>query len=318
MKPSPLSPRKSSPDGIVRIVVTGTQGQVVSALRERATALGVQVIAVGRPTLDLADATTILPALAAAQPEAIVSAAGYTAVDQAEKEPELAYKINAIGAGEVAAAAHLLGVPVVHLSTDYVFDGAKREPYIESDPVCPLNVYGQSKAAGDMAVAAQNPNHAILRTSWVYSPFGKNFVRTVLRLANNRDVLDIVADQHGAPTSALDIADGIIAVVRNLVARPNESSFRGVFHMSAAGHATWADFGEAVFAASRAAGGPFTSVRRIASVEYPQAAKRPTNSRLNCSRIATVHGVRLPDWHVSLRSCVERIVKMDGKLEAAG
>jgi dTDP-4-dehydrorhamnose reductase len=299
----------------MRIAVTGSEGQVASALRERASSLGVTVIAVGRPILDLSKSGTALPALAASQPNAVVHAAAFTAVDQAEQDSELACQINTIGASEVASAARSLGVPIVYLSTEYVFDGKKRTPYLETDPTSPLNFYGSTKLAGEKAVAGQTPNHAILRTSWIYSPFGKNFLRTILLIAMSRDTLNIVDDQHGAPTSAFDVADGIVAVVKNLLSQPNENALRGVFHMAAAGETTWAGFGEAVFAASKKIGGPYATVRPIPSKDYPQAAKRPANSGLDCSKIAKIHGVRLPDWRSSLKLCVERIIKADEGLE---
>ncbi len=296
----------------MKIAVTGNHGQVVSALREQAARFGVDVIAMGRPILDLSKTGTVLPALEAVQPNAIVHAAAYTAVDQAEQDSELACQINTIAPGEVAAAAKVLGVPIVHLSTDYVFNGEKPAPYVETDPIAPLNYYGASKAAGEKAVAGQAPNHVILRLSWIYSPFGKNFVRTMLRLAKSRDTIDIVSDQHGTPTSAFDVADGIIKVVQNLVARPDTASLRGLFHMAAAGDTSWAGFGEAVFAVSKQIGGPSAKVHPIESRDYPQAAKRPANSRLDCTKLAKIHGVRLPEWRSSLKLCVERIIEMEG------
>jgi dTDP-4-dehydrorhamnose reductase len=295
----------------MRIAVTGVNGQVVSALRERASSLGVDVIAVGRPLLDLSKTGTSLPALTAARPDAIVHAASYTAVDQAERELRLASQINVGGTGEVAAAASALDVPIVYLSTDYVFDGKKDKPYVEDDPTSPLNLYGLTKAAGEKTIAGWTLNHAILRVSWIYSPFGKNFVRTILNAAKSRDTLDIVADQHGTPCSAFDIADGIVGVVKNLVSRPDESALRGVFHMTATGETTWAGLGKAVFAASRAVGGPFATVRPVTSKEYPQVATRPANSRLDSSKLAWAHGVQLPEWGSSIRLCVERIVIED-------
>jgi dTDP-4-dehydrorhamnose reductase len=298
---------KSQPK--IRIAVTGTQGQVVNALHERAHRLGVEIIPVGRPKLDLTHPDFILSALAGAKPAAIVNAASYNAVDQAEDEPLLAHQINAEGARLVAAAAHILSVPVIQLSTDYVFDGKKMLPYVETDTVHPLNVYGMSKAAGEAAVAERTANCVILRLSWVYSPFGKNFVRTILRVAGERQALQIVDDQHGAPTSAFDIADGIVAVIKNLITRPDDAELRGIFHMVAGGETTWAKFGSAVFAISQQLGGPFAQVRPIASKDYPHKAERPANSRLDCTKIATIHGVQLPDWRSSLKLCVERIIQ---------
>jgi dTDP-4-dehydrorhamnose reductase len=229
-------------------------------------------------------------------------------VDGAESEPELAQAINGIGAGAVAGAAAAMNVPVIQISTDYVFDGAAGRPYREDDATRPLGAYGSSKLLGEQAVADANPNHAILRTAWIYSPFGKNFVKTMLRLAADRDEIGVVADQVGSPTSALDIADGVLAVGRNLVERPQDSALRGVFHMAGGGFASWADFAREIFAVSARLGGPGARVRPIGTADYPTPARRPANSRLDCGKLASVHGVALPPWHASLEPCIRRLV----------
>lgn len=291
----------------MRIAVTGKAGQVVTSLIERGTAAGHEVIALGRPELDLADPASVARALEAAAPDAIVSAAAYTAVDKAESESDLAHAVNGAGAGAVAQAAKALGVPLVHVSTDYVFDGMLDRPYVESDPTGPTGVYGASKLAGEQAVlAVHGDNSAVLRVAWVYSPFGANFVKTMLRLAGDREEVSVVADQLGNPTSALDIADGIIRVATNLVS-DSYPELRGVFHMTASGEASWADFAEGIFAASAVRGGPSARVKRITTADYPTPAKRPANSRLDCSLIAKVHGVVLPDWRQSLDSVIARL-----------
>jgi len=282
-----------------RMVVTGCEGQVVSSLIER-TALDdrFEVVALGRPALDLARPETVGALLRDARPDVIVSAAAYTAVDQAETEEGVATIINGTAAGAIAAAADALGVPVIHLSTDYVFDGSKDAPYLETDPVAPIGAYGRSKLAGERAVAEATDNYAILRTAWVYSPFGKNFLKTMLRVAETRDSLNVVDDQVGNPTSALDIADAVIVVATNLQAS-DDAGLRGVFHMTGTGEASWADFAEEIFALSNSKGGTTAVVSRIPSSSYPTPAKRPANSRLDCSKLAGVHGVRLPRWQDS-------------------
>jgi dTDP-4-dehydrorhamnose reductase len=291
----------------MRIAVTGQAGQVVLAMIERAPD-GVTVVPLGRPGLDLKRTETIRPAIAACRPDIVVNAAAFTAVDLAESEREAAMLVNGQGAGEVAAVAAELGVPVIQISTDYVFDGALDRPYREEDAVGPISAYGASKLAGEVAVAKAALDHAILRTAWVYSPFGKNFVRTMLRLAESRDEVGVVADQAGCPTNALDIADAVFAVARNLVERPQETTLRGVFHMSAQGEAVWADVAETIFAERARAGGKPVAVRRIATNDYPTPAKRPANSRLDCARLAKIHGVTLPPWRDSLAACVRRLV----------
>jgi dTDP-4-dehydrorhamnose reductase len=282
-------------------------------LLEAGPASGHEIIPLGPPQLDLAgDSEAIAQAIEAARPEAIVSAAAYTAVDKAESEPDLAFAINATGAGAVAEAASKIGVPVVHISTDYVFDGSKESPYVEEDPTGPTSVYGASKLAGEEAVLAVHRNSAILRTAWVYSPFSANFVKTMLRLANDRDEIGIVADQRGNPTSALDIASSVIRVIENLTAS-DDVELRGVFHMTGSGEASWAEFAEAIFDASAAVGGPSARVRPISTGDYPTPAKRPANSRLDSSKLARIHGTRLPDWRKSTEAVVSRLVRSNEK-----
>jgi dTDP-4-dehydrorhamnose reductase len=292
----------------MRIAVTGQAGQVVTSLVERGAVAGHKVIAIGRPQLDLADPASVMRALEAAAPDAIVSAAAYTAVDKAESESDLAHAVNGAGAGAVAQTARALGVPLIHVSTDYVFDGLADRPYVESDPTGPTGVYGASKLAGEQAVlAAHGENSAIVRVAWVYSPFGANFVKTMLRLAGDRDEVSVVADQVGNPTSALEIADGILSIATNMVS-DSSPILRGVFHMTAQEEASWADFAEAIFAASAVCGGPSASVQRIGTADYPTPTTRPANSRLDCGLIARVHGVALPDWHGSLDTVIARLI----------
>ncbi len=215
--------------------------------------------------------------------------------------------VNGAGAGAVAEAARALGVPIVQISTDYVFDGSKGAPYVETDPTGPLNAYGRSKLAGEQAVAAANPDHAILRTSWVYAAEGKNFLRTMLALAETRPELKIVADQRGAPGYAPDLADAVLKVCRNLLAVPEDRALRGVFHMTGAGEATWADFAEAIFAGAAARGGKAAKVTPIPTTDYPTPAARPLNSRLDCTKLQRVHGVTLPAWRDGLERCLDRV-----------
>ncbi len=292
----------------VRLAVTGTQGQVARALMEIGPELGLTILPLGRPDIDLTRPDGILPALRALAPDAVVSAAAFTEVDRAEDEPELAHAINAAGAGAVAEAAKALGVPVVHLSTDYVFAGDKMSPYIESDPTGPTGVYGESKLAGEALVRAANPNHVIARTAWVYSPFGKNFVKTMLRVAADRPVLRVVDDQRGNPTSAHDIARGLIDLAHLLRERPDDETLRGTVHLVARGEASWADFAEEIFRLSAELNGPHAQVERIPSTAYPTRALRPANSRLDTSRLETVHGIVLPEWRLSLEPVIRRIL----------
>jgi dTDP-4-dehydrorhamnose reductase len=295
-----------------RLIITGSNGQVAQSLKAQARAHGVEAIAVGRPALDLAAPASIREALAAARPDAIVNAAAYTQVDRADEEPGVAMAINGDGAGAVAAAAATLKVPLIHLSTDYVFDGGSDRPYREEDATAPLGAYGRSKLAGEAAVAEATSNYAILRTAWVYSPFGTNFMKTMLRLAATRPELKVVADQIGTPTCALDIADGVIKVAANLLAAPREEGLRGVFHMTASGETTWFGFATEIFAVSAACGGPSSKVRPIPSRDYPTPARRPANSRLDCAKLAATHGVRLRPWRAPLAACVAALLAESG------
>lgn len=291
----------------LRIAATGKHGQIVSALAETAEPHGVEIILVGRPELDFTESETIEPALRAANPDVIVNAAAYTAVDRAEREPGVAAKINRDGAYAVAAAANALRVPLIHLSTDYVFDGAKTGPYVEDDPVAPATAYGASKLGGEQAVAAATCDHVILRTAWVYAPYGKNFVRTMLALAGERKEVRVVADQRGCPTYALDIADAIIRIAGNLLKDRADPDLRGVFHLAGGGETTWAGFADAIFEYLAAIGRCRPILMPIASAEYPTPARRPANSRLNCAKLARVYGTQLPHWSNSLRICLERL-----------
>lgn len=292
----------------MRIVVTGREGQVVRSLIERASG-ETQIVPVGRPELNLGGpGDAIISTIASARPDVIVSAAAFTQVDKAESDPDVAFAVNENGPRAVAVAAHQCGVPLIHISTDYVFDGTKDCPYVEEDLTRPTSVYGASKLAGEQAVLAEHGNAAVLRTAWVYSPFGKNFVKTMLRLAGDRDEIGVVADQRGNPTSALDIADGVLAVAGNLC-RSNEPAHRGIFHMAAAGEASWAEFAEAIFRASAEDGGPSARVKHIRTSDYPTAAIRPASSRLDSRKLERTHGVRLPDWHSSVKHVVSRLLQ---------
>ncbi len=291
----------------LRLAVTGLKGQVVSALIERA-GRDVEITALGRPQLDLGLRSAVLANLRHARCDAIINAAAYTAVDKAESEPETAMRINGEGAGHVAEAAAELGVPLLHLSTDYVFDGALPRPYREDDPTSPTGAYGRSKLAGETKITEIHQNHVILRTAWVYSPFGANFVKKMLELGESREEVGVVADQMGNPTSAIDIADALFVIARKVV-DDSSPSLRGIFHMAGQGDASWADLAEATFAAAVKCGRRFVKVRRITTAEYPTPTKRPPNSRLDSEKIKNQYGLTLPPWRDSVEICVNRILK---------
>lgn len=289
-----------------RIAVTGLTGQVVSSLIERAPN-GVELLALGRPRFDLSSRDMVLASLRSVRCDAIVNAAAYTQVDKAESEPETAMTVNGVGAGYVAETASELKVPLLHLSTDYVFDGALDRPYREDDEPHPTGAYGRSKLEGEKQIAARCENCVILRTAWVYSPFGANFVKTMLRLGETRDEIGVVADQIGNPTSALDIADALLAIAERLV-DDSDIRLRGVFHMSGQGEATWADMAEAIFSAAETQGHKPVRIKRIATADYPTPARRPANSRLDNAKLKANYGIALPNWRDSLNACVARLI----------
>jgi dTDP-4-dehydrorhamnose reductase len=265
------------------------------------------LVAMGRPAFDLTKESDVARVVADMRPDIVINAAAHTAVDQAEKEPEATFLLNATGPGWLAREAAKAGAPIIHISTDYVFDGQKPSPYLETDPAAPMGVYGASKIEGERAVAAANPRHVITRTAWVYSPFGKNFVKTMLKLAAERDEVGVVADQQGSPTYAPDIAAALLNIAARALRGTGEDRW-GVFHLAAPDHAVWADLAEATFAESRAAGGPAARVRHITTAEYPTPAERPANSRLDVAKLARIYGIRLPPWRTSLSTCVRRLV----------
>jgi dTDP-4-dehydrorhamnose reductase len=294
---------------IVRIYVVGTEGQVARSLREAAAGCADVVIGcAGRFEVDIVRADLVEKALVAFSPDIVINPAAYTAVDRAESEPSLAFAVNRDGAGIVAAAAAQLDVPIIHLSTDYVFDGKKQSPYIETDAVAPNSVYGRSKLAGEHQVAAANRRHLILRTSWVYAPFGNNFVRTMLRLSDDRDRLAVVDDQIGCPTFAPDIANAVIAIARKIQSYGWQQDFTGVTHLAGPDEITWCGFARQIMQGKQNRGGRFVTVEAISTADYPTAAARPANSRLRCDRLSTVFDVRMPPLERSLENCMDRLL----------
>ena len=278
------------------------------SLRERCSKWdGIDLVCIGRPDLDLEDPNSIRSVINDLKPDAVVSTAAYTAVDQAEDEPDKADRINAIAPGEIAAAANEINAAIIHLSTDYVFDGEKAEPYCETDPVNPNSVYGSSKLNREIAVRAANPMHVIVQTAWLYSPFGKNFVETMLELAAARDELRVVDDQIGSPSSALDLADAILKILDTWRQNP-DLGLGKTFHLAGSGKATWCEFAKTIMEESRVAGGPHATVHGIASSEWPTKAARPKNSVLVCARFEACFGMRLPDWQSSTKTVLRRIL----------
>jgi dTDP-4-dehydrorhamnose reductase len=292
----------------MRILVAGRTGQLAVSLLERLPRDGHTVVALEAPELDLTDPASIARAVEAAAPEAIVNAAAYTAVDKAESQRDLAFAVNATGAGLLAEAAAARGLPFVHISTDYVFSGDGGAPYAEDAPTGPTGVYGASKLAGERAVLAANPRSIILRTAWVCSPFGANFVKTMLRVGQERETVSVVADQHGAPTFAADLADAIARLLPRLAAAPAGDEGFGVFHLTGMPHTTWHGFAAAIFEGAAARGLRVPRLAAITTADYPTPARRPADGRLDCGRIARVHGIAAADWRLSLSHLLDTLI----------
>lgn len=281
----------------MRVAVFGVSGQVARELSRRGVA-----VSLGRDRADFRDPAQVARAARGLEADAIVNAVAYTSVDRAEAEEDVAQVVNAESVGALARVAAERGLPLVQISTDYVFDGSGTRPWQPGDPTGPLGAYGRTKLAGEDAVRAAGGVHAILRTSWVFSGHGANFVKTMLRLGAERDTLGIVADQVGGPTPAADIAEACLAIAAALARDPGRS---GTYHFSGAPDVTWADFATAIF---EEADLPVT-VNRIATADYPTPARRPANSRLDCAATEAAFGITRPDWRASLRAVLRELAQ---------
>lgn len=301
----------------MKLLVTGSKGQVARCLAQRASEKGVNVANFSRPVFDFAKTDKlragIRETLGREEPSVLVNLAAYTAVDEAEREVELARRINADAPGILAAAAHEADIPIIHMSTDYVFDGSLDRPYQEEDPVAPLGVYGVTKEKGERAVREAAPQHAILRTAWVYSPFGKNFVKTMLRLSETTEVVRVVNDERGNPTNAFDLADIILSTAAKWAEdKASSRPFTGIantYHVAGCRHATWADFARAIYMESDRLGGPVSIVQGIPSEEYRSDAERPKNSTLHCAKFENTFGISMRGLKPGLTNVIQSLLK---------
>jgi len=291
------------------VLVVGRGGQVARALQRAGARQAIDIDFLGRPELDLEHPDTLATLIAARKSRMIINAAGFTAVDAAQAQSERAYAINAIGAEAVALVAAEAGIPFVHLSTDYVFGGDKGAPYNEEDAPAPRNVYGASKFEGEQRIRAVNPAALIVRTAWIYGEIGKNFVTAMLAGARTRDEIVVVADQIGCPTYADDLGDALLTIAKAGGAQP------GIYHCAGEGQASWALFASELFDLSRACGGPFARVVSVNSKTYGAPATRPSDSRLNCSKIGATYGVFMRPWREGLRDCVNTLAHHNWRLE---
>ena len=298
------------------LLVFGGAGQVGRAIAGLLPPEGWRVVTASREQADITRADEVNGLVALVEPDVVVNAAAFTAVDDAEYHPAPADRINHHGAGIVAAAALEVGAPVIHLSTDYVFGGQGTRPLVESDPVAPLSVYGTTKEAGEQLVRQVHSGHVILRTSWGFGSHGKNFVKTMLRLGAERPVLRIVGDQHGCPTSAADLAEAIWHIARQAVT-PNSDVF-GTFHFAGARAVTWFDFARDIFAEVARRGRSVPELLPITTQAYPTPARRPAYSVLDCGKIRTVYGIDAPDWRHGLSACIDDLLNSQGKPQRRG
>jgi dTDP-4-dehydrorhamnose reductase len=294
------------------ILVTGSSGQLASALAGARA-----VVRVGRPEFDFDRPDTLVDVVRKVAPTVVVNAAAYTAVDRAESDAEAARRANRDGPAALAEYCALAKIPLLHVSTDYVFDGLKGSPYVETDPTNPTGVYGATKLAGEQAVLAVCPRTIVLRTSWVYAATGKNFVLTMLRLGAERDRLGVVADQIGCPTAAPDLAAAILGIVDQISVGGWRDGFRGIFHAAGTGSTSWHGLATAVFEAAAKHGARKPVVDAITTAQFPTAAQRPPDSRLDCNKLACVFGLRLPPWRDSLDRVVDEVFRAQHERRAS-
>jgi dTDP-4-dehydrorhamnose reductase len=287
------------------VILVFGHGQLGQEVARTARARNVPLVTLPRAEADIAERAAVESAIARHRPALVVNAAAYTRVDQAETEAEGAQRANAIGPGVLARACAAAGVPLVHISSDYVFDGAKLGAYREDDPIAPLGVYGRSKAAGETAVRDAQREHVILRTSWVYGAFGHNFLKTMLRLAATQDELRVVADQRGCPTATRELADAILTIAPRLTARED---IWGTYHFAGSGATTWHGFATRIVAAQAPLTGRKPRVTAITTAEYPTAARRPANSELDCGLFAQTFGFRARPWEQETDAVVRALV----------
>ncbi len=295
----------------MRLLIAGWQGQIASALVAQVPSRDdVSAFAAGRPALDLCELPTLQRALSEADPDVIINAAAYTAVDQAETDEAAAFALNCDGARMLAELSALKCVPIVHLSTDYVFDGQLDRPYREDDRTQPQTIYGRSKLAGERAVVAANPRHIVLRTSWVFSSSGSNFVRSMFETARKAETVNVVTDQIGSPTYAPHLASVILDVAAHVSGREDDDDIWGTYHVAGSGEASWFDLAREVMSESDRRGGPSCKVNKILSQDYPTVAARLANSRLDCTKLDDRFGIRMKDWTSGVRDCVDALMSL--------
>lgn len=291
------------------VLVVGGSGQLATALKQNETIAGHRIISIGRPGLDLAQAETIEQAINEINPALVINAAAYTAVDKAESEPDLASSVNSVGVGRLGQVCAQNDIPVIHISTDYVFDGKSKAPYKVSDKTAPQGVYGCSKEQGEVALRAANEQHLIFRTAWVFGEHGNNFLKTMLRLGSTNDQIRVVEDQFGTPTYAADLATGLAEIAAQVLASPNDILW-GTYHLTNSGETTWCGFAREIFKHSAHETTPSPQIIGITTEEYPTPAARPAYSILDCAETKEQFGVDLPNWKDATMRCIRNIEGM--------
>jgi dTDP-4-dehydrorhamnose reductase len=290
------------------ILLFGANGQLGQELVARAGASNIRIAARTRADTDIADAAAVERDIGTVRPDIVVNVAAYTKVDQAESEPGEAYRVNQTGAAVLASACATAAIPLVHISTDYVFDGTKPGAYVETDPAAPLGVYGASKLAGEDEIRRRHKKHVILRTSWVYGRYGSNFLKTILHMAAERSELRVVADQRGSPTSTADLAEMILELTPRLIA-DNAEAVWGTYHFTGDGETNWCQFADEILSQRARLLGSRPSLTPITTSEYPTGARRPANSVLDTSRFRKTFGLRSKPWRLSVQETVDALLK---------
>ncbi len=292
----------------MRILVIGHSGQLASALREAALPTGWKLHTLGRPILDVRNGSSLGAAMDAFRPDVVINTAAFTAVDAAENDIKAAFELNRDTPARIAHACAQGAIPIVHISSDYVFDGSKGSPYTEEDPPHPLNVYGCSKLAGEEAIREAGAPYLIVRTAWLFGPHGNNFLRTILRLSKKGTPLRIVADRFGTPTCSLHLATALISLLARWHTDKNAFPWNRTWHIAGSGHASWYDLARTIMQTAHELGMPAAPVQPIASVHHPARAPRPRDSRLDCSAIAHTLGLHLPPWQEGVTASMKRLL----------
>ncbi len=292
----------------MRILIAGWHGQIARAIAQLApSAPEISSLALGRPAMDLCRPPSIRRALLENNPDIVINTAAYTDVERAESEPEKVFELNRDGAEAFAELTAKSNIPIIHLSTDHIFDGRKGRPYVEDDPPAPLNIYGQSKLESERAVAA-NPQHIVLRTAWVYSPFNRNFVKSMLKLAEVQEEIEVVNDRWGSPTYAIHLAEIILKIAIQINRNKNQNCW-GFYNAAGKGGTSWFEFAQKIFEFSEQLGGPTARIKPVESSKFPRLAARPRDSRLDCTRLESEFGQQLPEWSEGVEACIRALLR---------